>query len=132
MSTELSWEPRRYGSRYCSPGCGAGCTKAAYDTATKAANALAKSLGDDWKPHVWENLGWHYSAISACGRWKIHPSARKGKVESYHAFLGDADSPGGRWVESGATPQEAIENTRKTAREEIGHFMDLLDMAKTA
>jgi hypothetical protein len=130
--TKLSWEPRRFGNHYCSPACGAGCTTAAFDEATKAADALAVSLGDGWKPRVWENLGWHYSAVSTCGRWKVYPSFWNGKVEGYHALLGDADSLGGRWIKRGATPQEAIENTRNTARKDIGHFMELLDMAKNA
>jgi hypothetical protein len=30
--------------------------------ATKLSKVLAKQLGSNWEPTVWENLGWHYGA----------------------------------------------------------------------
>lgn len=89
--------------------------------AQKAANKLCKLLGKDWYTHVWENMGWHYSCISACGRWKIYPS-----IAGYTAFLGDADSVGGQWACTGATPQLAIQATLKEAFENLKYVTDLL------
>lgn len=67
------WTPRRRGQGtkldlYCSPACGTmytpsrGCTFKAYQDAVKAGDRLAKRLGPAWKPRIWENMGWFYSA----------------------------------------------------------------------
>lgn len=80
---------------------------AAHIEAHREATALCLTLGGvstKWRPRVWENLGWHYGAISPCGRLKVYPHIHAG----YHAFLGSEDSSGGRWVESGRTAQAAI------------------------
>ena len=131
VKTPLSWDPVAHGKVYCAPACGAGCTKAAFNAATRAGKALAKRLGKGWKATVWENMGWHYAAISECGRWKVHPSLHRGKVVGYMAFLG-SPGHGGRWVEHGKTPQSAIKNTRKVARLEANGIQALLDMAVNA
>jgi hypothetical protein len=61
------WVPRKYQKtgihRYCSPGCGGDCTDAAHRLARRNANRLCDDLGQGWEPRVWENLGWHYSAL---------------------------------------------------------------------
>ena len=89
--TPLSWDPVRKGTHFCAPACGRGCTYAEWCTATAAADKLCADLGAGWVPRVWENLGWYYSAISACGRWKVN-----GHPDSYTAFLGEAGHSGGR------------------------------------
>lgn len=58
----LSWKPVRKGETYCSSACGSGCTWKAYREAVQNAERLAKTLGQFWKPRVWENLGWHWAA----------------------------------------------------------------------
>ena len=112
----------RKGSIYCAPFCGMGCTFAAFSKATKSGAKLAKVLGsDDWEPRVWENMGWHWSAVSKNGWWEIHNfNDVSGKVTGYTAFLGldnDGVHFGGTWVESGDTPQEAIKNTLAKTKE---------------
>jgi hypothetical protein len=104
-------KPVHIGKVYCSPSCGGGaqwgCTVIAHDKAKRAVAALCLAIGganSKWKPRVWENLGWHYCAISPCGRIKVHP----GHATGYLAFLGEADSSGGRWVERARTPKAAI------------------------
>lgn len=57
------WTPILNGTIYCSPACGGRCKKADYDQAVTDAANLAAGLGDGWKPRVWENMGWHYSAV---------------------------------------------------------------------
>lgn len=75
---KLSWEPRLNGKTYCAPACGGGCTKVAYDKAVADAGALVSRLrGKDWKPVVWENLGWHYKAVS--GPVQVYSSRGSGK-----------------------------------------------------
>lgn len=125
LMQELSWTARKRGATYCAPACGGGCTVAAHRVAKAAAANLCASLGDDWQPRVWENLGWHYSAISPCGRWKIHPFIYGGKIDSYTAFLGDAGSSGGRWAESGKTPRAAMRATWKAIEAERAYFATL-------
>lgn len=111
----LSWEPRLSADRrtYCSPACGAGCRKFAHAVATKCAAALCQQLGAGWTPKVWENLGWHWGAVSACGRWKVH-----GHGGHYSAFLGRPES-GGRWAGGGKTPRAAIKAAWRDARAAI-------------
>lgn len=64
----LPWTPVRRGASYCSPACGGkgafGCTWSKFQTATRKAKALAKRMGKNWKPRVWENLGWHWEVTS--------------------------------------------------------------------
>jgi hypothetical protein len=122
----LSWEPVETGHIYCAPACGGGCTMAAFKRATTGADALAKHIGPGWTPRVWENLGWHYSAISPCGRWKVHPFIYKGKVEGYTAFLGEVGG-GGIWTGQGGTPQEAIAKTRAKAEDFVRRHTTFLD-----
>lgn len=122
------WSPVRNGDIYCSPRCGHGCTHSAYLNAVAAADALAARIGPDWKPHVWENLGWHYAAHSACDRWKVHAHLRNGREDDYTAFLGPAGEGGGIWAERGETPQEAIEHTKARALAQTEAYAALLDM----
>lgn len=117
-----NWKPQLRGEIYCSSACGGGCTKAAYDTATENATNLSKRLGPDWKPIVFENLGWHYKVVSPCGRLKIYNTGNH-----YSAYLGEASSPGGLWVESAATPELAISKVVKTARNEIAKLQDIVE-----
>ncbi|QAX92290.1 hypothetical protein HWC07_gp038 [Pantoea phage vB_PagM_LIET2] len=66
---ESAWPPVSNGEIYCSPACGADCTKAEFELAMIRAERLCERLNamrfgfKDWKPHVWENMGWHYEAI---------------------------------------------------------------------
>lgn len=121
----LSWTPKQRGKIYCAPACGGGCTLEAFNLATKRANILCARLGHGWRPRIWENLGWHYSAVSSCGRWKVHAHHHKSGV-TYSAFLGAADSPGGFWAESGETPEAAMRNTWDAAKGQIAEFVSYL------
>ena len=58
---KYSWEPVRDGDIYCAPACGARCTHDAFIQANEDAEALCAKLGPEWKPRVWENMGWFYS-----------------------------------------------------------------------
>lgn len=101
---QLSHEPRRRGNVYCAPFCGRGCTVKEHEAAVAGAATLVKRLGKAWKPRVWENLGWHYSAVSPCGQVKVHPSSGHG----FMTFFGSPDSSGGQWVGHGKTPRAAV------------------------
>jgi hypothetical protein len=67
----LGWKPVRRGDIYCAPACGCGCTYQAYLRAVAAAKKLAKEL-PGFKPHVWENVGWHYSVVAHGGRVSVY------------------------------------------------------------
>jgi hypothetical protein len=102
--SELSWEPVRNGETYCSSACGGGCTIDSYLQAVENAHHLCKELGSGWFPHVWENLGWHYSAKSANDQVEVHETRYTGGVH-YTAYAGGK-------ADNGDTPREAIENIR--------------------
>ena len=97
------WKPRRRGHVYCSHACGMGCSWESYQKAHRDGKALAKSLGAHWKSNVWENLGWHHSAISACGQIEVH-------VHGSHSFW--ANIMGGdrhrQYAASARTPRSAV------------------------
>lgn len=87
-----------------------------------------------WKVHIWENLGWHYAAVSSCGRWSVHPHTRwrivaAAKVAGYQAFLNSVRCTGGGiWAMSGKTPEAAIVAVQKRAIEDIQERASALDL----
>lgn len=103
-----NWKPVRRGETYCSPACGFGCLWTSYVNAKKRGKELAKRMGKGWKAQYWENGAWHFCAISPCGRIKVHAG--------YTAFLGEPESGGGQWAESGKTPERAVKKVIKTAK----------------
>jgi len=117
-SRPLSWKARRFAHFYCAPACGFGCTMAMHEAAKRDGKALARSLGPTWKVRVWENMGWHYCAVSADGIWKVHANSFQNKIRSYTAFVGVMEV-GGRWAESGKTPRAAIRAALKRAQDEL-------------
>lgn len=116
---ELSWKARRRGAIYCAPACGFGCTVEDHERAVRAAEKLARRLGPSWKGEVWENLGWHYKAVSACGRIKVHHDVNCPKL--FTAFVGAKDSPGGRWAftTDDGDPHAAVRGALEVAEAEI-------------
>jgi len=117
------WKPvLRDGVTYCSPGCGRGCTWEEYQAALRGAEELAESLGNGWRPEVWENLGWFFKAESEDGTMSVHPPVHGGK--SYTAFFERSKTPNiqmarGNWHADGPTPQAAINAVLVIARDEI-------------
>lgn len=82
-----SWKPARHGIMYCSPACGCGCTWKDYQDAVADADALAKRLGEGWKPDVWENGGWHYSVNLAGVSISKHSDGRYLLLTASHPQL---------------------------------------------
>jgi len=125
---KLSWKAVRRGAIYCAPACGCGCTHAAFLKANADAARLCAELdrttAKGWTPRVWENCGWHHSAISACGRIKVHPFGDGSRGAT--AFLGAADSPGGKWAEQGKTPAAAVRKVIDQAKKELAGYGALL------
>lgn len=123
--TKRDFTPVLKGDTYCAPFCGRGCKFSWYEKAMRDSERLCKRLGKGWTPEVWENLGWHFKAISSCGRIKVHcstyshPKQNHGKkYTSYIAFFGEVDSPGGYWAEHGDTPEEALKKVMRIAKNE--------------
>lgn len=101
----LSWEPVEY------------------NMAEAKAELLARTLGPDWTVRVWENLGWHYSVESPCGRLSVQPLTDT----NFIAFLGEPGGIGGRWAEHGDTPQEAIDATVAVAVAEYNEIGAIIE-----
>lgn len=114
VKRKLSWRPRRRGAVYCSSACGAGCTYAAYRAARRNGAALAKALGPGWKPRIWENLGWHWSARLAVMDCEVHGS-RGPWLNSYWASL----YFGKQFMGDGKTPRKAVAAAMDNARRHI-------------
>lgn len=47
------------------------------DAEREARNLIALLKGTGWKPRVWDNMGWHYKAVS--GPIQVYPSILDGK-----------------------------------------------------
>ncbi len=95
----------------CASWCGHGCTEQQYQTAVRHGAALAKQLGKKWKSRVWENMGWHFAAVSPCGRLEVHRDGER----SFTAYLGE-DLPGGRWAEGAMTAAAAVKAVVREAK----------------
>lgn len=119
----LSWTPQRHAERYCSPACGFGCTWAEYQTAVDDSAALAKQLGTGWKPHIWENLRWHWEVTLKTMR--VGPDINyvlsgKGVLTGYHAYIYSEHPAGGIvWSGHAKTPTDAIAMALTRAHREI-------------
>lgn len=136
----LSWKVVRNGDTYCAPGCGGGCKYAAFELATQRATELATRLGPKWKPRVHENLGWHYWAMSSCGRirvneyWNIpHNDHLVEKLATlvpnyYRALMNTHGGAGGRWTASADTPEEAIRAALGAAQSERDELVGALNV----
>lgn len=70
--------PVRRGDIYCSPACGLNCKHEDFERAREGAAALCAALGEGWMPHVWENLGWHFSAKKGKGSATVTYDERHG------------------------------------------------------
>lgn len=55
------------------------------------AKALCARMGEGWEPRVWENLGWHYTAVLPFGdsgaRAEIREYENGGSPNSYRAEI---------------------------------------------
>lgn len=89
--------------------------------AHEGAKALTALLGEGWTSRVWENLGWHYAAVSPCRRIKVHHSSRSDR-SSYTAFLGDYGSHGGHWTATHEDPKEAVRAVVNVGREALSRM----------
>lgn len=107
---DTSWTPVRRGKVYCSSACGHGCLYADYLKAQHAAKALAKRMGDGWKPKIWENLGWHYSAVHRASGISINEYPYSGDHFTVYAL-------GGAYT--GKTPAKAIAAAILTTQQEV-------------
>jgi len=61
-ATADRWTPILAGDIYCSLACGSWCKLVEFEQGTASASALVAELGPGWKPRVWENGGWYFSA----------------------------------------------------------------------
>lgn len=128
----LSWEPKLIGIDYCSPACGRGCKHSEHERAVIESSMLALAMGEGWKTRVWENLGWFWEVLSPDGRIHLrarHKNYNKGPVVGFGAEIngsgyvfssaGSGYSHSLQWFGEGKTPQEAINNAKVAAYEDL-------------
>lgn len=102
----------------------------------REARALAKKMKarmprpKNWTIKVWNNLGWHCGIVS--GPLKVSPVSSSQPILVFHAFLGDPDSGGGKWVGLGRTPNEAVRDVIHQATEELSVYDQWLEDAVVA
>jgi hypothetical protein len=90
---------------------------------------LATWLGRGWKVKVHENLGWHVTVVSPCGRLKV-----TGGGDRYTCFLSPAGETGGQFVGQANTPQGAVGYAIAKGFAALGNLEQLmrgLDKAQT-
>jgi hypothetical protein len=121
------WTPRDLGGGiYCSPRCGYKCKRAEFDRVTAAAAALAARMGEGWRPHVWENGGWHYYAVKGdgghhSGLAEIHPPTRH--QAGYSAWINPQTEAIGQVItEVVSDPIEALGLATQEARTRLLRF----------
>jgi hypothetical protein len=131
-----SWRPKANGTRYCAPACGRGCTRAEYDAAVANAAALVKRLrGTGWKPLVFENMGWHWRAVS--GPVQVYPTDGGTK---FWCMIGDRvkGSPGGlaMWTPSRCAqfkdPNRAVRDALLHVERKMANLNEVLAAARKA
>jgi hypothetical protein len=123
---------------YCAPACGSKCKHKDFELANQRAEALAKRLGPGWVTHVHENMGWHYSVRSPCGRINVSEHWRKsGKrdvvtiigemlPDGYTVYLNTDGGMGGRWTAQADTPEVAIREVIEMATAERDRIAGML------
>lgn len=125
----LSWKPVRRGDIYCAPACGNGCTYQAYLNAVAAAKQLAKEL-PGFKPHVWENLGWHYSAVALGSRVSVYNN-----FGSYNVLANLVNPHAGDFAWGNVTArsaQKAVQKLSANLRREIRKMQLMLQHLERA
>ncbi len=78
--------------------------------ATDMGRVLVQRLNDrrrGWKLHVWENLGWHYSALHSASGLSVSPSVKNGE---FYAMLQPSWSVFYRGHKAFRSPHKAIEH----------------------
>lgn len=65
-------------------------------------------------------MHWYYRVRSPCGRVTVYDNRTKMYPKPmYTAFLGEPGGTGGRWAESGKTPEDAIRAVVRVAVEDL-------------
>jgi hypothetical protein len=89
-------------------------------------DALARELGEGWTPRVWENLGWHYSAMSSSDTISVHQTYSNNRYLALaHTSGGSGGQPG--LTGQGDTPRKAVEDTIARIRAEIAKLESWLE-----
>ncbi len=86
--------------------------------ATDKGHAMAQELGKGWTTTLWENMGWHYTALSHGLTVEVFHPYNGG----YLALIHEPGEVGGQsgLTGHGDTPRKAVENTVRLTRAEIG------------
>jgi hypothetical protein len=104
--------------------------------AYKRAQALVERLhGGEWVPRVWENLGWHYSAVldtefGCLTVYPMHESCDEDEIETFYALLStrrgmSADE--GYWWDQDDPRDAAFEDPNESVRGKLEMAKDFVD-----
>lgn len=91
--------------------------------AETGAKALVKKLGKRWKPRVWDNMGWHYSAVfDGCVSLSVYPSG-----DDHTVFLNVNPQI---VVHGGTDPVEAVKYALQQLDEKVTQLRDAAEELK--
>lgn len=121
---------RNRGGIYCGPDCGMGCTRESYNDKRAHLSQLIDQLGKGWTGRMWDNLGWHWEAISPCRRIHVSYNETHGVASRWSASIQRAGDFGILWHGYGRTPDAAIKRAIADLESKIGQFIDLLSAFK--
>lgn len=112
-------------TKRCADWCGRGCTEEEYQEAVNAGEIMAGQLGEGWGVKIWENMGWHHSAVSLSGTLQV----RQMRGDGYVAFIHGAGDIGGQpgLTGRGKTAREAVDATVALTRAEIAKLEGWLE-----
>jgi hypothetical protein len=66
-----------------------------FEKAVAGASVLADMCGKGYRGKVWENLGWHFKAVSPCGRVEVYRNLHgSGGKASYNISIHEPDGNG--------------------------------------
>lgn len=83
---------------------------------------VAMSLGRGWTSVVHENLGWHWTAVSECGRIRVSGGYLELNPKRFSAMLCRPGDVAGLYVADGRTPRSAVNNVIKKAKEDLARI----------
>jgi len=96
------------------------------EEAEKRGKELCKLMGANWKPKIWENLGWHFTAKLEMDNGYIEIYTRRKCSKKYWV---DSRMPGQSYL-SVDDPKEGVKELLRRAEADIAEYTRIVDVLK--